>query len=205
MNAESRPVYTVGYALIPDIRNMMLQLKGLDVDAIIDIRSSPWSKTYTAYDKPALIEACKKYGFHYRHYSREFGARQRNPDFSVDGQVNFERFSQSEQFRSGIDKVIRSSQEGYTLCLLCAEKDPIICHRSILIGRALHESGIQVIHLTAAGQESHEHLEKRLVDLHFPNRDQIRIWDDPMSPEEMLEEAYRRQNYKIGYRLENYV
>lgn len=201
-NEFQKPIYTIGYAAYPDIRNMFAVLKGLDVDAVIDIRSSPWSKTYTAYDKPSLMEACKKNGIHYRHYSREFGARQRNREYSVDGQVNFERFAQSDQFREGLERVLKSSKEGYTLCLLCAEKDPIICHRSILIGRALHESGAEVLHVTAAGLESHEHLENRLVKLHFPHRDQVQMWDDPMSPEEMREEAYRRQNWKIGYRLE---
>lgn len=203
-NEFQKPIYTIGYAAYPDIRNMFAVLKGLDVDAVIDIRSSPWSKTYTAYDKPSLMEACKKNGIHYRHYSREFGARQRNREYSVDGQVNFERFAQSDQFREGLERVLKSSKEGYTLCLLCAEKDPIICHRSILIGRALHESGAEVLHVTAAGLESHEHLENRLVELHFPHRDQVQMWDDPMSPEEMREEAYRRQNWKIGYRLEGF-
>ena len=203
-NEFQKPIYTIGYTAYPEIRNMFAVLRGLGVDAVIDIRSSPWSKTYTAYDKPSLMEACKKNGIHYRHYSREFGARQRNREYSVDGQVNFERFAQSDQFQAGLERVLKSSKEGYTLCLLCAEKDPIICHRSILIGRALHEKGAEVLHITAAGLESQEHLEKRLVELHFPHRDQVQMWDDPMSPEEMREEAYRRQNGKIGYRLEGF-
>lgn len=203
-NEFQKSIYTIGYAAYPEIRDMFAVFKGLGVDAVIDIRSSPWSKTYTAYDKPSLMEACKKNGIHYRHYSREFGARQRNREYSVDGQVNFERFAQSDQFQAGLERVLKSSKEGYTLCLLCAEKDPIICHRSILIGRALHESGAEVLHITATGLEPHEHLEKRLIDLHFPYRDQVQMWDDPMSPEEMREEAYRRQNWKIGYRLEGF-
>ena len=204
-NNTTKPVYTIGYTLYPNINTMMSVLKSREIDVIIDVRSSPWSKTFPQYNKPNLMKACEANGLYYRHYSREFGARQRSREFSVDGQVNFERFSDSEQFQEGVRKVIASAQAGYTLCLFCAEKDPIICHRSILVGRALHERGIEVIHITSAGRETQEELEQRLVDLHFPNRDQAQIWEDPLSSEEMRQEAYRRQNWKIGYRLENFA
>jgi hypothetical protein len=38
-----------------------------------------------------------------------------------------------------------------TLCLMCAEKEPIDCHRTVLVSRRLAEQGIAIDHLLADG------------------------------------------------------
>ena len=198
-----KPVYTIGYAAFPDIRDMMRLLHELGVDVVVDVRSIPFSKTYTDYNQQILKDACLDNRIHYRHYKNEFGARQTDRAYTTDGQVDFERFAQSPQFLDGKQKMLNSISAGYTPCLLCAEKDPIVCHRAILIGRNLHEAGAEVKHIMAEGEiQTQKDIEKRLLDMFFPHRDQIPMWDEPMSEEDFRREAYKIQNYKVGYRVE---
>ena len=78
---------------------------------------------------------------------------------------------------------------------MCAEKDPIECHRTILIARELVESGSKVAHILAnGGVETHESAMKRLfADLGLPEHDLFR------SDEELLDDAYSEQERRIAY------
>jgi hypothetical protein len=83
---------------------------------------------------------------------------------------------------------------------MCAEKDPINCHRAILCGKELKANGFGVMHIVpvsdGAGGESHSRLENRLVKLYFKNSERDLI-DDGASK---LEISYKQHNAKIGYR-----
>lgn len=203
MQKNSNTIYTIGYAAFPEIRDMMSTFKFFDINVLIDVRSIPFSKNFPTYNKPNLIEVCDENQLYYRHYAKPFGARQTDVEFLSDGQVDFDRFAKSDQFQEGIQKMANTVNAGYVPCLLCAEKDPIICHRSILIGRRLMEAGLIVRHIKAGGEtETQEELQERLVNTYFKNREQVQIWDEPMSDEDYINEAYIIQNKKIGYRTE---
>jgi len=78
---------------------------------------------------------------------------------------------------------------------MCAEKDPLLCHRTILVARKLAEDGVPVIHILADGSvETHEQVLSRLLDmLDIPEDDLFR------SREEASEDAYRIQGETIAY------
>ena len=71
---------------------------------------------------------------------------------------------------------------------MCAEADPLDCHRCLLVGRALAEAGIDVRHILSSGQvHAHAEIEDRLLDL-------AGLIDEgllPASRGERLAEAYR--------------
>ena len=67
----------------------------------MDVRSSPYSSYYDAYNKENIEVALKKAGIYYRNYAREFGARQENPDFYTNGILDFRKFTNSQQFADG--------------------------------------------------------------------------------------------------------
>ena len=81
------------------------------------------------------------------------------------------------------------------VAMMCAEKDPLDCHRCILVSPRLRERGIEVRHILSDGTlESHEQTETRLAqlfDLH--ERELFR------SSGEVVAEAYRLQGEKIAY------
>ena len=54
--------------------------------------------------------------------------------------------------------------ESTTLCLMCAEKEPLDCHRTALVSRRLAERGVPVDHLLAdGGTRPHRDVEETLL------------------------------------------
>ena len=83
----------------------------------------------------------------------------------------------------------------YRIALMCAERDPLQCHRAILVARHLDASGVAVQHITSDGNlESHSDLMRRLVrQLGLPEHDLFR------SDHELIADAYRIQGERIAY------
>lgn len=196
-------LYTIGYSgfSLPDF---LALLKQRDISLVVDVRSQPHSRYYSDYDKQALSCTLKGEGLYYRNYDREFGARQTDPRYaSPGGYLDFERFAQSPQFLEGLDKLERSMAQGYRFALMCAEKDPVRCHRAILVARAFFQAGYEVVHLMPEGRScTQAELESRLVDQYFPDRDQISLFGAALSEEDYVAESYRRQNAAIGYTMQ---
>lgn len=201
MKKQRSILYTIGYSGFQDAEELALFLKKCNIDVLIDVRSSPYSGHFPQFNKENLQQTLHNKRIYYRNYAESFGARQDNPAFYVDGRLDFERFTGSERFLNGVAKVENSIEKGYTLTLMCAEKDPITCHRAIMISRVFHEAGYDIFHLRPdKDAERHEMLEKRLVEMYFPASDQLDLLSSPITFEEQLREAYRLQNDKIGFR-----
>jgi len=80
---------------------------------------------------------------------------------------------------------------------MCAEADPINCHRGILIAREFARAGCEVIHILKDRIETQKEFETRLLNKYFPNRNQISFLDK--SPE--ISDAYRLAGEEIGMRM----
>lgn len=196
-------VYTIGYSGF-SIDSFVATLKLNNVSLVIDVRSSAFSNYYPEYNKEALEKCLKANGIYYRNYANEFGARQNDRKYYCkEGYLDFEVFSKSEPFIQGVKKLCNSMEQNYAFALMCAEKDPICCHRTILVARAFFERGYNVVHLLASGQTTtQEEINDRLVEKFFPDRDQMTLFEAPQDDDELLKMAYRKQNAEIGYRLE---
>jgi hypothetical protein len=87
---------------------------------------------------------------------------------------------------------------GFRIALMCAEKEPVECHRTILVARHLANREIEIQHILATGElESQEDALRRLARaVKVPENDLFR------SAEELLAETYRRQEKRIAYDTE---
>ena len=198
---EKTPLYTIGYSGFSTAEELADFLHGQGIDVLIDVRSVPYSAHRPQFDREALRMALEGKHLYYRHYAREFGARQEDRAYYRNGRLDFPTFTRSEPFLDGARKVERSLAQGWRLVLMCAEKDPLTCHRAVMISRAFQERGQPVVHLYSDGaQESHTALEARLIDLYYPQKDQCSLFAEDMTDDETkLQEAYRLQNDKIGF------
>lgn len=199
-------VYTIGYTAFPEKENLLDALKSYGIKCLIDVRSYPVaSEHYQFYSRATLEPFLKENGILYRNYAKEFGARQENPKYyminNIDGQsvrcVDFERFTNGIEFEEGVTKITKGLDLGYSFVLMCAEKDPIDCHRAIMISRALSLRGFSVYHILHNKKlETQENLDDRLLQRYKyqPSFLQTR--------EEQLKEAYRQRNKEIGYKGE---
>ncbi len=161
-----------------------------------DVRSKPYSRMNPQFNRAELECALRPRGIDYRFLGRELGARSEDPSCYEHGKVRYDFLAQSGPFRQGIE-LVREHMKEDRITLMCAEKEPLECHRTILIARHLAVDGTDVQHIHADGRlESHKAALDRLLQLlRLPEYDLFR------SHEEVLEEAYRRQEDRIAYEV----
>lgn len=188
-------IYTIGYSgfTVDEFLHALISHK---VNAVIDVRSNPFSEYKPEYNKPALELLLKKKNIYYRNYANEFGARQEDRKFfNEDGYLDFEKFSESKQFQEGVNTLCEAMKKGYAFALMCAEKHPVNCHRAILVARAFHERGIKVIHIMPGDNNiTQEDLEDLMLGT------DSRQGNFFMSREELIRQAYIERNKEIGWR-----
>ena len=193
MVEAERIVYTVGHSTHP-LEHFFSLLRAHGITAICDVRSTPYSRLNPQYNREALKYVLKERGFTYVFLGVELGARSDDRACLESGRIRYELVSRTELFRAGIKRV-REGTKQFRVALLCAEKEPMECHRSILVSRHLEKSGLEVRHIHAnGGWESQAALMQRvLLDLKLPPEDLFR------SPAEMVEHAYELQGARLCY------
>ncbi len=198
-----KTIFTIGYSGFT-ISNFIQELKKYNINVVIDVRSYAYSEKYPEYNKYTIKKILNEEGIYYKNYSKEFGARQEEKGlYSSNGYLDFDIFSKSEQFQMGVTKLVDSTEKGYRIVLMCAEKDPIQCHRAILVARAFYKLGFSVIHIMPNDiSKDQKDIEKELLIKHFPDRNQVSLFNNQMSYDDYLNEAYKKQNEQIGYHLE---
>ena len=124
----------------------------------------------------------------------ELGARSNDLTCYEHGRVQYARLARTDLFRAGIDRVIRGTNE-YRIALMCAEKEPLDCHRSILVARTLSDLGVVVQHILADGRlESHDATMERLLRVvGLPDHELFR------SRDQLIADALFRQEQKVAY------
>ncbi|MEX0619258.1 MAG: DUF488 domain-containing protein [Pseudohongiellaceae bacterium] len=189
-------MFSIGYATKP-IATYIQQLHHHGVNVVADIRSVPYSKVFHDYHQAALRKRLADAGLQYVYLGLELGPRSKNPaHYNVEQQVQFGRLMASDPFRTGIDRLFDGVEKGYTIALSCAEKDPAICHRSLLVGWSLrHQYDREVWHiLHDGGLESQTDMEQRLVQMTETVPDML------MNEAEALKLAYERQCRNCAFR-----
>ncbi len=171
-------------------------LKGAGVTAIGDVRSVPFSRRYPWFSAKSLAERLPRHGVVYLPYGSALGGRPRDPAFYRDGILDYEAMAESAEFRAALDGVMTDARR-HRLCLMCAEREPLDCHRCLLIGRALVKRGHSLGHILGDGRiEAHAKTEERLLDT-------IRSGTAPdlfQDRAARLAEAYRRRAGAIAPR-----
>jgi uncharacterized protein (DUF488 family) len=192
-------IFTIGHSTHA-IENFVALLKQHGVTAVADVRSAPYSRFNPQFNREDLKCSLKDENIDYVFLGKELGARSDDPSCYVDGRVSYSRLAESALFRSGLDRV-RTGRKTHRVALMCAEKEPLDCHRTILVSRALVQSGETVAHILANGRlESYAQSEQRLLELTgVPREDLFR------SATDLLDEAYARQEQRIAYREEDAV
>lgn len=189
-------LYSIGYATKP-IDIFLQQLHRYNINAVADVRSVPFSKAFFDFHQGAIAGHLKRAGVQYVYLGDELGPRSKDDaHYDACGQVQFDRLMQSPLFLQGVARLKVGLQRGYHIALMCAEKDPATCHRSLLIGYALQQQlGLELKHITHEGElESQQSLQERLPGLHQLEEDLF------LSRDEKLEQAYRLQLQKTSYR-----
>ena len=157
-------LYSIGHSNHP-IEEFLRLLTGAGITAIADVRSRPFSRRNPQFNKDRLAATLAEHGIAYVFLGSELGARSDDPSCYEGGKVQYGRLMATPLFKSGIERVLLGAQK-YRVALMCAEKEPLNCHRTLLVSRALEKHAVSVMHLLpGGGVESHDQTMARLVEL----------------------------------------
>ncbi|MDB9481737.1 DUF488 domain-containing protein, partial [Dolichospermum circinale CS-537/05] len=147
------------------------------------------------------------------------GARPRDRNCYINGMARYDLIAATEAFKVGLNRLIQGSEK-YQISLMCAEQDPIVCHRAILICPHLKNAGLEIYHIHKNGDlESNEDLENRVLkqnnlyklsklsadlqshvkQLSLFDLQPIQTLEKPLSRAELVEKAYQLQSEKVAY------
>lgn len=186
-------LYTIGHSTHP-IEKFIELLTQHSITAVCDVRSHPYSKFNPQFNRESLQKELREHGIVYVFLGEELGARSSDPNCYINGKVHYPSLAQSDLFHQGLSR-LRKGMESYRVALMCAEKDPITCHRTILICRHLRADNIDIQHILEDGSiEKNSDSEERLLQvLKLPQGDLF------TSVQEYIERAYDLQGEKIAY------
>lgn len=189
-------VFTIGHS-DHDQQRFIELLRAHRVDALADVRSSPHSSRFPQFNRAALQASLRRAGIRYVFLGDELGARRSESECYVNGQALYELIAKTPAFQRGIHRVVRGAIQ-MRVALVCAEREPLECHRAILVCRHLKTIVPSISHILSDGSvESHEQMEERLLQqFKLASADLLR------SKAEMLDAAYERQGKRIAYKEE---
>ncbi len=213
MSSGAHPIFTVGHSNHSGEAFVEL-LRRHGVEEAVDVRSSPYSRNpYTAhFNREALASLLEEHGIRYVFLGDELGGRPADSAcYDASGRVRYEEVARSDGFFSGVCSLLRDA-ESRRVAVVCSEKEPLDCHRTLLIAHALTSEaygvdGGRVRHILADGRvETHEATMRRLVESAPAKRGQARqfgLFDAPSGRDAMgdvVERAVRLQAARVGYR-----
>ena len=193
MTRDERVVLTVGHSNHA-LETFLALLRGHHITALADVRSAPYSRFNPQFNRKALAASLEAVGIGYVFMGHALGGRPDDPSCYEQGRVRYDRLAQTPLFREGLERIVDGAGR-QRIALMCAEKEPLDCHRTILVGRSLAERGVAVAHILAdCTLEPHdETMDRLLASAGLPGEDLLQ------SREQLIEEALAHREKRIAY------
>lgn len=190
-----RLIFSIGHSTQPyaAFRDLIVQH---GVTAIADVRSVPFSRHTPQFNQSPLKAQLNSDGIAYVYLGDVLGGRPNDQNLTTDGVADYAKMANSLSFEKGLDRVIIGSSS-YTIALMCSERDPIDCHRCLLVGRALHVRGLSVFHILSNGDaQSQVEIEGKLIRLARQNPAQSDFF---ASDQDLLNRAYELHARRVAF------
>ena len=185
-------IFTIGHSN-HSLEEFLALLSQHDVTAVADVRSAPYSRFCPQFNRDLLSATLEASGIRYSHLGSELGGRSDDPACYEGGRIKYDLVARTGVFREGLSRVVRGAAS-YRIALMCTEKEPLDCHRTLLVAQELVAIGVDVVHILAGGElETHERTMDRLLAQLSPNYDLFQ------PREELLAHAIARQVRRIAY------
>ena len=145
-------LFTVGHSN-HSLEFFLALLKSHAITVIVDVRSAPYSRYVTHFNKGEIEQTLQAAGMHYIYMGNVIGGKPKDKSFyNPSGRVQYEVLARTRIFQAGLDRLAKGLARGWRIGLMCAEEDPSKCHRHQLIARTLEkERQIPVWHVRADG------------------------------------------------------
>jgi uncharacterized protein (DUF488 family) len=187
-------LFTIGHSNIPAERFVgMLRTAG--VDTVADVRSTPFSRRFPWFSGKNLAARLRQEGMVYTAFGDSLGGRPRDPALYCDGTADYGAMAKQEDFRVGLNRLLTLAADR-RVCLTCAEREPLDCHRCLLVARALAARGLSIGHILHDGTiEPQASTQERLLAPSGANTDLF-----APGQSERLAAAYRARARTVAYR-----
>jgi len=131
-------------------------LRAGGVELLVDVRSMPYSRRFPHFGRERLANRLGEAGIDYLWEGEALGGKP--------GQAGgYNELAARPAFKDALGR-LADRAEATTLCLMCAEKEPLDCHRTVLVSRRLAERGVAIEHLLADGStRAHAEVEEKLL------------------------------------------
>jgi uncharacterized protein (DUF488 family) len=147
-------IFTIGHSNHP-IETFVGLLRHHGITALADVRTTPYSRRFPQFGRERLIESLREAGIAYVFLGAELGGKR-------SGQ-NWADIARSDSFRAGLER-LREGGQRYRVAYMCAEREPMDCHRALLVTRHLRAPDLAIHHILADGSiEEQADFERRLV------------------------------------------
>lgn len=148
-----KQVYSIGHSNHNIDKFCELLVKD-EIECLIDVRSTPFSRYYPQYNQERLIRSLEAVNIKYIFLGNELGGRITDITCYKDGVIpstkvgyalhlNYNNICTKEWFQKGIEKLLKIIEQGKS-AIMCSEENPEKCHRELIIGRRLKELGYKV-------------------------------------------------------------
>jgi len=186
-------LYTIGHST-HSVEKFIELLLMHGITAVCDVRSQPYSKFNPQFNRENIQTDLKHASIAYVFLGKELGPRSDDPACYEDGKVQYHLLAATTIFQHGLER-LKKGMDSHRIAVMCAEKDPLMCHRTILVCRHLRGEDIEIKHILEDGSvERHVDCEKRL--LRFLKIPPLQLFD---SPEDLINRAYDIQSEKIAH------
>ena len=191
----ARVIYTIGHS-VHSFERFIELVRAQGVSAICDVRSQPYSRRSPHFNRESLHSELERQAIAYVFLGDALGGRSSDPACYENGRVDYRRVAATPAFRQGLQRLLKGIEQ-FNVALLCAEKDPLACHRTLLVCRHLRSPDLSIRHILDDGTvESHESAERRLLDVvGLPHGD---LFSDRI---ELLERAYDLHGQEIAFSI----
>ena len=190
-------LYTIGHSN-HTIKHFIALLKRYEIGTVVDVRSVPYSRYCSQFNKDILSADLEAVNIQYAFLGKELGARPDDSTCYEGGCANFEWMAERREFKDGIHRILTNIGKRY-IALMCSEKEPLECHRTILVCRNLKKYNLCIKHILEDGEtEDHCDTERRLVKM-------LKIEPtlfEPKTESDLIEQAYNQQSQNISYKSE---
>ena len=198
---EKIAIWTIGHSGL-SLEKFCGILDDHRIGQVADVRSTPYSRHVPHFNREALSESLGKRYIRYSHLGEGLGGRPQGDHlYGPDGVVRYDLAAREPAFREQLGELILMGRRKST-AIMCAEGDPLRCHRALMVAVELERAGTAVTHIlpdggAASQDELMEKLVEGLMETLIGSREPA-IYEKEYG--EMLQEAVRRQASRVAHR-----
>lgn len=189
---------SIGHSNIPEQR-FLAMLQDAGVHLIVDVRTAPYSRFFPWFSQKRLAASLSAAGIGYAAMGETLGGRPRDQSLYQRGVADYEAMAAQPNYRAGLDRLLDAAARS-RVCVMCAEREPLDCHRCLLVARSIAAHGLAVGHILHDGSvEPHAVTEQRLLELDGRNDEQgCDLFAS--GQHDRLAAAYRRRARAVAFR-----